>query len=194
MAQRRRRIGGSRGFTLIEVLIATTLLVSMAIGVGHLVTIGVRAGWAARVQTAATVLAASKIEQLRSLPWTYEPIPDVVVPRSDYSANVSLDPPTDGGPGLAPSPPGTLAANVPPYVDYLDGEGRWVGNGPAPPPAATFIRRWAVAPLPQDPARTVVLSVLVTTVARDHARPGPWTGPSREDTLLVVLNTRKGKS
>lgn len=192
MFECRRGPWSAGGFTLIEVLIATTLLVSIAIGVGQLMMIGVRAGWAARAQTAAAVLAAAKIEQLRSLPWTYEPIPGVIVPRTDYAANLNVDPPSDGGPGLAPSPPGTLAANRPPYVDYLDAEGRWVGNGPSPPPGAVFVRRWAIAPLQADPFRTVVFSVLVTTVAHDESRAGPWTAPGPNEALLVLLRTRSG--
>jgi hypothetical protein len=56
-----------------------------------------------------------------------------------------------------------------------------------------FIRRWSVVPLPEDPARIIVLSVLVTTVAQDLTRQGPWTQPSGQETLLVTLNTRKGR-
>jgi prepilin-type N-terminal cleavage/methylation domain-containing protein len=194
VSQRRHPGGITNGFTLIEVLIATALLVAMAIGVAQLLGLGVAAGRASRFQTSTAILAAARLEQLRSLHWSYEPGPGpTVTPRSDLSANSSLDPPSDGGPGLAPSPPGTLSANLPPYVDYLDFQGRWVGNGSSPPPQAVFIRRWSIVPLPQDPSRTLILSVLATTVAQDRARTGPWTARSGDETLLVLLNTRKGK-
>lgn len=194
MSQRREASSVQRGFTLIEVLIATALLVAMAIGVAQLLGLGVAAGRASRFQTSTALLAAAKLEQLRSLHWSYEPGPGTaVIPRSDLSANASVDPTSDGGPGLAPSPSGSLSANTPPYVDYLDLQGRWVGNGSSPPPEAVFIRRWSIAPLPRDPSRTVILSVLVTTVAQDHARTGPWVARSGEETLLVLLNTRKGR-
>ena len=184
----------SAGFTLIEVLIATALLVAMAVGVAQLLGIGVAAGRAARFHTSTAILAAGKLEQLRSLPWSFDPgLAASMIPRSDFSANLSIDPPADGGPGLAPSPPGTLTANVPPFVDYLDAQGTWAGNGSSPPPEALFIRRWSIVPLPRDPSRTLILSVLVTTVAQDLARGGPWTVRSGDETLLVVLNTRKGK-
>lgn len=184
----------SAGFTLIEVLIAIALLVAMAIGVARLMAIGVAAGRSSRFQTAAAILASARLEQLRSLHWSYEPgTGDTVTPRSDLSADSSVDPPGDGGPGLEPSPPGTLTANVPPYVDYLDFDGRWIGNGASPPPAATFVRRWSIVPLPEDPSRTLILSVLVTTVAQDRSRPGPWTERSGDDALLVLLVTRKGR-
>ena len=184
----------TRGFTLIEVLIATALLVAMCIGVAQLLAIGSVSGRASRFGTATALLAAARVEQIRSLHWTYEPgAGAAVIPRSDLSANLSVEVPTDGGPGLAPSPAGTLAANVPPYVDYLDFQGRWVGNGVSPPPEAVYIRRWAVTPLPADPSRTLIVSVLVTTVAEDRARGGPWGARAGAETLLVVLNTRKGR-
>lgn len=181
------------GFTLIEVLIATALMASLAIGVAQLMGMGAASGHAARVQTATTILAAAKLEELRSLVWAYEPLVGTAVPRSDLSTNLSVEPVSGSGPGLTPSPPGTLAANVAPYVDHLGAQGNWVGNGSSPPPEAMFIRRWSVVPLAEDPARTIVLSVLVTTVAQDLARQGPWTQPSGQETLLVTLNTRKGR-
>jgi len=194
MSHARHARSASDGFTLIEVLIASALLVSMAIGIAQLLAIAVAAGRTSRFQTSTAILAAARLEQLRSLVWSYEPGPgSTVTPRSDLSANSSVDPPSDGGPGLAPSPPGTLSANVPLYVDYLDLQGRWVGNGSSPPPEAVFIRRWSIAPLPQDPSRALILRVLVTTVAEEVARPGTWTAPSGDDTLLVLINTRKGK-
>jgi hypothetical protein len=175
------------------VLVAMLLLVAIAVGVAQLIGIAARAGRAAREQTSATILAAAKIEQLRSLAWAYDPGPGAPpMPRTDLSANLSVDPPGDGGPGLAASPPGTLSHSVPPYVDYLDDQGAWVGNGSTPPTGAVFIRRWAVRSLPADPSRTLVLSALVTTVAQDRARSGPWAARSGTEALLVMVVTRKG--
>lgn len=182
-----------RGFTLIEVLIATTLVASIAIGVAQLLGVAVAAGHAARVQTSTTMLAAGKLEELRSLVWAYEPLAAGAIPRSDLVTDLSVEPVSSSGPGLMPSPPGTLSTNVPSYVDYLDYQGRWVGNGSSIPPGAMFIRRWSIAPLPAAPGRTLVLSVLVTTVAQELAREGPWTKPSGQEALLVTLSTRKGR-
>ena len=94
------------------------------------------------------------------------------------------------GPGLQPSPAGTLSANRPPFVDYLDREGRWVGNGAGPPRTAVFIRRWAVAQGGADGYRTIVLQVLVTTVAQDRARAGAWQRRSGTEVLLVSFRMR----
>jgi prepilin-type N-terminal cleavage/methylation domain-containing protein len=181
------------GFTLIEVLIATALMAAVAIGVAQLLGVAVASGHDARVQTSTTMLAAGKLEQLRSLVWAYEPLAAGALFRSDFATDLSAEPVSSSGPGLMPSPPGTLSANVPPFVDYLGLQGQWVGNGSSPPPAAMFIRRWSIVPLPEAPDRTLVLSVLVTTVARELAREAPWTQPSGPEALLVTLNTRKGR-
>lgn len=180
------------GFTLIEVVVALGLLVTVSIGVAQLFAMSIRAAAAAREQTSSTILAAAKLEQLRSLTWAYDASSATPQPRSDSTANLSVDPPDDSGTGLMPSPAGTLSANIPPFVDYLDDQGRWLGNGATPPGNSIFIRRWAVQPLPLSPARTLILSVRVTTVAAEARRgSSPWSVRSGQDTLLVGLRTRK---
>ncbi len=185
-------VKGRAGFTLIEVVIALGLMVTLSIGVAQLFAMAVRAGIAAREQTSTTILAAAKLEQLRSLTWAYDASSPTPQPRSDSTANLSLDVPDDSGMGLMPSPAGTLTSNIPPYVDYLDEQGRWLGNGVTPPRGAIFIRRWAVQPLPESPARTLILSVLVTTVAAEaHRGTTPRRGRSGQETVLAGLKTRK---
>jgi prepilin-type N-terminal cleavage/methylation domain-containing protein len=183
----------SRGFTLVEVLIATALFVTIAVGVAQLALVSTRAVRASREQTTAVILAAAKIDQLRALDWTYEPeVPgDPPVARSDFTTNVSRPDYTNDGPGLAPSPAGVLSTSTPPYVDYLDSEARWVGNGAYPPRNAVFVRRWSVQPLASDPARTLILSVLVTTVGLDRSRAGPWERRSGTEAFLVSARTRR---
>lgn len=179
------------GFTLVEVIVALGLMVTVSIGVAQLFAMAVRAGAAAREQTSTVILAAAKLEQLRSLTWAYDPSSPALQPRSDSTGDLSLDVPDDSGSGLMPSPSGTLAANIPPFVDYLDEQGRWVGNGAAPPRDAMFIRRWGIQPLPQSPARTLVLAVRVTTVASEARRSTPWRARSGQETVLVGLRTRR---
>jgi prepilin-type N-terminal cleavage/methylation domain-containing protein len=194
MLSRRRFRTGSNGFTLIEVIVAAGLIAVGAAGLAHLTAIGIAASRAAREQTLTALLAASKLEQLRSLTWSYAPgAADPPTARSDYTTDLSQEPAAQGGPGLAASPAGTLRTNVPPYVDYLDAMGRWVGGGSSPPARAAFVRRWSVQVLPEDPSRTLILSVLVATIASDRSRVGTWTARSGTETLLVTLHTRKGK-
>jgi hypothetical protein len=138
------------------------------------------------------ILATAKMDQLRALEWTYAlgSSGDPPVLRTDVTTNVSVPELSGDGPGLQPSPAGTLRANQPPFVDYLDREGRWVGNGADPPRTAVFIRRWAVAQGAADGYRTIVLQVLVTTVAQDRARAGAWQRRSGTEVLLASFRMR----
>jgi prepilin-type N-terminal cleavage/methylation domain-containing protein len=57
-----------RGFALLEVIVAAALLVVLAAGVSRIVAAAVREGHASRLRAVATLAAADKIEELRSLP------------------------------------------------------------------------------------------------------------------------------
>jgi prepilin-type N-terminal cleavage/methylation domain-containing protein len=186
----------SDGFTLIEVLISVAIFVTIAVGMAQLVSIATATLRSSREQTTAVILAAAKMDQLRSLAWAFEPpVPaELPVARTDVTTNVSHPSFGNDGPGLQVSPTGTLAANVPPYVDYLDESGSWVGNGAEPPASAVFVRRWAVVPLESDPDRTLVLQVLVTTRRLEADRPpGTWRQRIGPEALLVSVRTRKGQ-
>jgi prepilin-type N-terminal cleavage/methylation domain-containing protein len=183
----------SSGFTLVEVLVALALLVVVSVGVVRLFAVALEAGRVARDRTVAVSLATGKIEQLRSLEWRSELDPaGVLTTRTDTTSNLSVDPIVAGGPGLSESPAGTLDASIPPYVDYLDRRGRWVGSGASPPANAVYVRRWAVHHLASDPDRTIALQVLVATVRRELSRqpsvPHAWNG---EDVLLTTIMTRR---
>ena len=56
-----------RGFALLEVIVAAALLVVLAAGVSRVVAAAMREGHASRLRAVATVAAADKIEELRSL-------------------------------------------------------------------------------------------------------------------------------
>ena len=77
---------------------------------------------------------------------------------------------------IAVSPPDALARDTEGFVDYLDGNGRWIAGGSHRPPEAVFVRRWLVQPLADDPVETLVLQVLVT--------PG--------DVRILALRSRDG--
>jgi len=183
------------GFTLVEVLIAIALFVTISVGVAHLIAVATNATRASREHTSAVILAAAKMDQLRSLAWGYEPEVSgaPAIARSDLTTNLSHPSHSEDGPGLRASPSGTLTTSTSHYVDYLDGMGRWVGNDVEPPRDAVFIRRWAVQPLLADPDRTLVLQVLVTTVRLDRSRVRPWSGRTGGEALLVGVRTRKGQ-
>jgi Tfp pilus assembly protein PilV len=64
-----RRDMADRGFTLVEVLVAFLLVISVMAGVAGLFSIATRAAREARVQTAMLAMAADEVEAWRALPW-----------------------------------------------------------------------------------------------------------------------------
>jgi len=182
------------GFSLIEVLVAMIVAVPAIVGAASMVAVAACAVRDARMELDAVVLASQKLEQLRALEWNAE---DTVSgsPSSDTTTDVTRDPPVAGGLGLTPSPAGTLGVNVPGFVDFLDVGGRWVGTGTVPPPGATFIRRWAVTPLPANASDTLALQVLVTTVTREASVVRRSTGRRRlpGEALVATVRTRTSR-
>jgi hypothetical protein len=176
-------------------LIAIVIVVAIAAGIAQLIAVSARAVRASREQTTAVVLAAAKIDQLRSLAWTYVPAASGLpaVPRSDRTTDVSHPGLAAGGAGLQASSPAALVTDTTNYVDYLDGAGRWVGHDSDPPADAVYVRRWSVRPLPDAPERTLVLQVLVTTVRDDRSRLTPWSRRAGTEALLVSVRTRTGQ-
>ncbi len=137
------------GFTLIEVLVAMTLLATAAAGVASLIVTAAASVRSARAHTWAGLLASDKMEALRGLQW----------------------------PALASSPGGSLQRNAAGFVDYLDASGRELSTGAAG--HAVYVRRWSVLPLPVASADALVLQVLVipgalrdVEAARPSALPG----------------------
>jgi hypothetical protein len=173
------RIGDPVGSALLEVVVAAGLLVTVAVGVSQLVSRAIRASVVARSGTTTAVLAAQKMEQLRGLSWSSAADG---LPISDLTTDLSSEPATSSGPGLARSPAGTLETNSPPYVDYVDAMGTWVGNGPSPPGTAVYARRWSVQPGATDPD-TLVLQVIVTTSLTA-------SGAATAESQVVSLKTR----
>lgn len=89
-----RRIADPVGFTLVELLVASTLLMVAWLATARILTASGSANGGARALTLATTLAVEKMEQLRAL---------------------SID-----DPALAPSPVDTLAIDVNGYHDTPD--------------------------------------------------------------------------
>ena len=191
---RAKTVDAARGFTLIEVLVAMVLMILICLGIAPLFAMAVSSARVARVQTFATILAAARMEELRSLTFAYEVRPSMTpIERTDITTNLSSEVATPDGSGLLESPAGTLDANVPPYVDYIDGQGAWVGTGPSPGSRAVFIRRWAVHRDPSNPERSLTLQVLVVAVSDERARRPGARLPTGREALLVTTLTRKAR-
>ena len=164
----------TRGFTLVEVLVAMAVLSSATLGGVHLMAFATRGMHVARMQGTAALAASTRLDQLRTLRFEFDPDGQ---PVTDVSTDLTVDPPAPGGSGLTQSGPATLDGNVSGFVDYLDAAGMWVGNGTVAPPTAVFVRRWAVeAPAQPD---VLVLQVLVRPLANGQGAGRRQPGDAR---------------
>jgi hypothetical protein len=185
---------GEAGVTLVDVLVALAVVMCAAAGVAGLVSVAARAAQTARNLTSSTTLAVQKMEQLKALTWTYAGTDAAAPAVTDLTTDVSVDPHAGGGRGLGASPAGTLDRNTPGYVDFLDAAGRWVGSGTTPPPAAVFVRRWSVEPLPAEADAVLMLQVLVTRVGPERSvalAAGERRTPLAGDARLATLSARR---
>ncbi len=171
----------ARGFSLLEVVVATSILVAGVAGVAPLLVMASRANQSARITTMASLLAQQKMEQLRALQWGRDPsgalLSDV---DTDLTAPFAA---TTGGFGLRPSPAGSLDRNVNGYCDFIAADGRVVGGGSVSPAGAAYVRRWSIEPLPPNLEEVLLLQVVVT-------RPGFVASP--EDVRLTGIRVRGG--
>lgn len=169
------KLTNAGGFSLLETLVATTVLTVAVGGLAQLFILATRANRSAGATTHAVLLAQQKMEQLRSLTWRFE---DDGSPSSDA--------------GLAPSPVNALDANASGYCDAVDRFGRVLDGGVAG--GAAFFRRWSIEPLPSNPGNTIVLQVRVVRAAA--ASPGRLAASARvaDEARLVSVRTRKAPS
>ena len=163
------------------------LLAAAALSVAQLMVLTTRSVQAARLQTAAITLAASRMEELRSLAWGFDAAGNSV---TDVTTSLASERPGTDGTGLAPSPPGALDENTPGFVDFLDGSGRWISAGPGAPPTAKFVRRWAIERPADGSPDTVVIQVLVRPIVEDAAAGGRRPAAGRVEGRLLTLRTR----
>jgi prepilin-type N-terminal cleavage/methylation domain-containing protein len=183
----------SRGFSLAEVMVAMGILTTVSLGVAQLFAVSTRANRIARGQTSTAAMAEQKMEQLRSLTWGFD-LEGQGLPLSDTTTNLAVTPPAANGAGLNPSPVDALDRNTNLYVDFLDANGTWVGTGSTPSPAAVYVRRWSVQPLPTNPNNTLILQVLVTPLTNEASRVG--TGQRRRmsgEAFITTVRTRKAQ-
>ncbi|MDP1568885.1 MAG: hypothetical protein Q8L86_02690 [Vicinamibacterales bacterium] len=151
-----------RGFSMVEASVATALVAGTLMMAARWVVDGAQVSARSGTASVAAVLAAHKLEQLRALRWTVDTLG---VRRADLAADTAVDPPTAGGGlGLSVSPPGTLDADVPGYVDFVTAAARPVSTRVG----AAYVRRWAITPLAFAPDDAVLIDVCVAP-ASSHA-------------------------
>jgi hypothetical protein len=177
------------GFSILEVLVATTIMTVAVAGVAQMFALATYANASARATTYAAVLAQQKMEQLRGLTWGF----DVQgLPVTDTTTDVTAVPEiAGGGRGLSLSPAQSLGTNTEGYCDFVDVFGRALGGGTTPPAGTAFIRRWSIEALPSNSSHTIVLQVLVTRAGRRSVADTSKTAPrAPEEARLVSVKTR----
>jgi type II secretory pathway pseudopilin PulG len=186
----------ARGFTLVEVVIATALLIALCIGAAMLLTLTLGTIDRSRHRAMAMVLARAKLEQLLSLTWSVRVI-GVPVLSSDETTDASRSPPTASGRGTLPSPADALAASRDGYVDYLDAQGQWVGAAGtaaagAVPAAAVYARRWSIERRGAGAAELLIVHVIVTTAASARADAAAFGRTDRDAVWITGARLRRG--
>jgi prepilin-type N-terminal cleavage/methylation domain-containing protein len=185
------RVRGARsaGFSLLEVLVAMTILMAGAAALAPLAAISSRVNAGAQTMTMAALLAQEKMEQLRGVEWSADALG---VPISDTTTDVTVMPEAAaGGTGLRSSPPRALGRNTPGYCDFVDARGRSLGGGPDPPAGVLYVRRWSVELLPTITGTTIVLQVRVNRWRSAGPADAAAAGRAPDEARLVTLKTRR---
>jgi type II secretory pathway pseudopilin PulG len=176
------------GFSLVETLVATAILVTSLVSLAELFVIATRSNAVAKNGGMTMILAQQKMEQLRGLTWGFD---SIGLPLSDTTTDTAQAPESAGGTGLLPSPANSLWSNTDGYVDYVSATGQSLGGGTTVPSGTAYIRRWSIDPLPTNPNNTLILQVLVTR-PRTIQNGSPQRGTRfPEESRLIGIKTRK---
>ena len=182
---------GERGFSLVEVLVASSILTVGVLSLAQLFVLSTTSNTSAKSTTYATVLAEQKIEELRGLTWGFD---SSGLPLTDTTSDTaSATDATTGGTGLTPSPPTALQENTSGYVDYVDMFGNKLGGGTSVPAAAVFTRRWSVEPLPTNPNNTLIIQVLATRLRNRGQGDQGSVARLPEEARVITVKTRKAQ-
>lgn len=155
------------GFTLIETVVATGILVTALAGLAQLLALSVRSTRDAGSQSAALIAAQDKVEALRALAFAYDAAGSpVTAPEFNVRNSGSLDDDTPGA------------------VDYVDANGAIVadedeGQG------AVFTRRWRISPLDAFVPDAIVIEVCVF-----HS-PADGLSPALAEACLATVRARQ---
>ena len=150
------RLNAERGTTLIETIIATSLLLVVMIGLLSMAALATMyTENHGHLEARTTEYAQDKIEQLLALVYTDAVSDTVIFPAG----------PT-GGTGLAVGGGTNTAAPVNGYVDWLAQNGDLLGGGTAPPANWFYERVWQVTNPSAGIKQITVTATVKSSVAR----------------------------
>ncbi len=183
-----------RGFTLVEVVVAVSLMTVVGLSVSTALIAGRAAAVHARERTIGRIAAQSRLATLTSLAFSTSTDPSgAAAVVTDTTTDFTVDPPASSGVGLRPSPADALWRDTAGYVDYLDATGRGLGAGADAGARAAYVRRWAIGRhgATAGAGEVALFAVLVAPVATarraaaiDPARLGDHPG------VVVLRGTR----
>jgi prepilin-type N-terminal cleavage/methylation domain-containing protein len=154
-----------RGFTLIETLIATSLLVTAIAGLAHLFASSARFTRDADQFGVTLAAAQDKLETLRALRFAYDEGGGIV---------------TDSR--LTASPADSLSEDRAEYADWLDGSGAVLPGADG----ADYVRRWRITAMAADGPEAIAIDVCVFSLP--SANPGD---PREADACLSTVRVRQ---
>jgi type II secretory pathway pseudopilin PulG len=154
----------SRGFTLVETLIATGLLVTAMAGLAQLFALSIRLTRDSGQFGVALAGAQDKLEAFRSLRFGYD----------EGGAPV-------GDPRLAGSPIASLSVDVEGYVDWLDASGAALPDTHG----AEYVRRWRITAIAADEPAAIGIDVCVFGIQ------SAMRDPHHADACLATVRVRQ---
>ncbi len=150
-----------RGITLVEAVVAASLLLTLAGGVAYLFLLAHRFAIAAEQATVALAATASRLETLAAVPWAYD------LAGGEPEAHA-----------LDLSPPDVLDRNTAGFSDLVDATGMPVDADRDVQPA--FARRWALLPLDGDASSSRAIEVCTFA----------WPAPPGAPPLVCLASAR----
>jgi Tfp pilus assembly protein PilV len=154
----------ARGFTLVETLIATGLLVTVIAGLAQLFALSVRFTRDSGQFGVALAAAQDKLEALRALRFAYDEGGGIV---------------TDAR--LAASPATSLSSNVAAYMDWLDASGAALAGATG----AEYVRRWRITVVADDEPQVMAIDVCVFNIFSANR------DPHDADACLATVRVRQ---
>lgn len=153
-----------RGFTLVETLVATGILVTALAGIAQLFILSTHLTRQANTAGAALVAAQDKLEALIAAPF-------------DYDSNGGVI--TDAALELSPS--SSLDEDIDPFVDWIDSSGERCDTGGD----SVFVRRWRVSAMSIGAPDSVAVEVCVFRM------PADGVDARAADACLSTIRTRQ---